>query len=223
MQDVNASDAGNDDNGRSVTVTLDRDGVATVTVPPSPSSSSDSSSSEAPAVFKLRGSLCEAGSGALRVTWLNGTVNEAENPNGQETTFVVDAAIFAGLKAGDPSSVQVWPGNAAGLGDRQSYAFHVPAPDFTSSVAGGKGGGAVKAPMPGKVLKTMVQEGDKVEEGQPLVILEAMKMEHVVCALRAGVVGALHASEGAVVSDGAVLAELVAEAGEEAGAAQLLK
>jgi biotin carboxyl carrier protein len=220
MQDVNAADAGGDDSGRAVTVSLGRDGVATVTVPPSSSDSSDAAAGGGAAVFKLRGSLCGSGSGALRVTWLNGTINP-DDSNGQETTFVVDAAMFAGLKAGDPSLVQVWPGNAAGLGDRQSYAFHVPAPDFTSTAAGGKGGGAVKAPMPGKVLKIMVKEGDKVEEGQPLVILEAMKMEHVVCALRAGVVGALHASEGSVVSDGAVLAELVAE--EAGGAAQLQK
>lgn len=113
---------------------------------------------------------------------------------------------------------QVWPGTAAGLGRRQSYAFHVPAPDFASSscsAAGRRqGAGAVKAPMPGKVVRLLVAAGDAVEEGQPLVILEAMKMEHVVCARRSGVVGAVHAAEGSVVSDGALLTELLAEEAE---------
>jgi 3-methylcrotonyl-CoA carboxylase alpha subunit len=127
-------------------------------------------------------------------------------------------AVLAGAKAGDAASVQVWPrgSGGAGLGQgAQSYAFRVPAADVSSSsssAAGRRtGAAAVKAPMPGKVVRLLVAAGDAVSEGQPLLILEAMKMEHVVVALRAGVVGAVHAAEGSVVSDGALLAELVAD------------
>ena len=56
------------------------------------------------------------------------------------------------------------------------------------------------------------QAGDAVKAGQPLMILEAMKMEHVMKAGRDGKVALVHAVEGAIVSDGAVLAELEAVA-----------
>lgn len=47
---------------------------------------------------------------------------------------------------------------------------------------------ALKAPIPGLVGKVLVQEGDQVTDGQPLVILEAMKMENEIRSLRSGVV-----------------------------------
>ena len=52
----------------------------------------------------------------------------------------------------------------------------------TRIVSGDGGGGknAVVTPMPGTVVKMQVSEGDEVEKGQPLLILEAMKMEHVI-------------------------------------------
>jgi len=62
------------------------------------------------------------------------------------------------------------------------------------------------------VVRLLVAAGDSVKEGQPLMILEAMKMEHVLTAARDGTVAAVHAAEGAIVSDGAVLAELEAVA-----------
>ena len=49
----------------------------------------------------------------------------------------------------------------------------------------------VIAPIPGLIVKLLVEEGDEVEEGQPLVILEAMKMENEIKAVRAGTVKAI--------------------------------
>lgn len=55
---------------------------------------------------------------------------------------------------------------------------------------------AVTSPMPGKVLKLLIQEGDTVTEDQPIVILEAMKMENVIKSSRDGEVKEVKVSEG---------------------------
>jgi biotin carboxyl carrier protein len=59
------------------------------------------------------------------------------------------------------------------------------------------GGSLIKAQMPGKLMKFFVREGEEVEEGQPLFILEAMKMENEYRALKAGRVAKIHVPEGA--------------------------
>jgi 3-methylcrotonyl-CoA carboxylase alpha subunit len=71
-----------------------------------------------------------------------------------------------------------------------------------------EGGGAVKAPMPGKLLSVPVAAGDAVAKGQTLAVLEAMKMEHALAAPRDGVVEAVNVSAGAQVGDGDVLVTL---------------
>ena len=78
--------------------------------------------------------------------------------------------------------------------------------------AGGGAGGGLEAPMPGVITKVMVVVGDEVSKGQPLVALEAMKMEHQVRAPRAGRVKSVSASPGTMVQAGAVLVELEAAA-----------
>ena len=72
-------------------------------------------------------------------------------------------------------------------------------------------GGAVKAPMPGKVLSVPVKAGDSVKKGQTLAVLEAMKMEHALSAPRDGVVESVDAAEGDQVGDGAILVTLTDE------------
>ncbi len=67
------------------------------------------------------------------------------------------------------------------------------------------GGGRLTAPMPGKVIAFMVEAGAEVEQGTPLVILEAMKMEHTITAPKAGKVIALNFAVGSLVNDGAEL------------------
>jgi 3-methylcrotonyl-CoA carboxylase alpha subunit len=66
----------------------------------------------------------------------------------------------------------------------------------------------IAAPMPGKVLKVLVAEGDAVAEGQPLVVLEAMKMETTLYAESPAIVKKIRAVVGAMVDHGAVLMEL---------------
>jgi len=73
------------------------------------------------------------------------------------------------------------------------------------------GGGAMVAPMPGKVVQVMVAVGDKVVRGQALMILEAMKMEHTIIAPKAGVMSKVHFSAGDQVLEGAALLAMEAE------------
>jgi biotin carboxyl carrier protein len=63
----------------------------------------------------------------------------------------------------------------------------------------------INAPMPGKIVKVFVKEGDAVVEGQPLVVVEAMKMENELKALRAGTVTKVLAKEGTAIENGAKL------------------
>lgn len=56
--------------------------------------------------------------------------------------------------------------------------------------------GEVTVSMPGRVVKVIAGEGDEVEQGQPVLIIEAMKMENEVRAPRAGVVSVVHVAEG---------------------------
>ncbi len=73
--------------------------------------------------------------------------------------------------------------------------------------AGGAHGGGLTAPMPGKVVALLAQPGQKVEKGAPLLILEAMKMEHTITAPAAGTVKAFCYAAGEQVGDGAALVE----------------
>lgn len=83
-------------------------------------------------------------------------------------------------------------------------------------VAGGAGGaggpgaaGSVTAPIPGQVLEVKVVEGEAVKAGQPLLVMEAMKMENVVNAPVAGKVGSIRAHAGDAVSQGQELLVIV--------------
>ncbi|MEO5874566.1 MAG: biotin carboxylase N-terminal domain-containing protein [Streptosporangiaceae bacterium] len=74
-------------------------------------------------------------------------------------------------------------------------------------------GGILRSPMPGTVLAVKVAGGDTVEAGQPVVIVEAMKMEHTVTAAIAGTVSRLPVRAGDQVALDAVLAEITPEEG----------
>ncbi len=67
------------------------------------------------------------------------------------------------------------------------------------------GQATLKAPMPGKVVRILVAEGDTVEAGQGLAVVEAMKMQNEMKAPRAGVVKSIKTREGASVAAGEAL------------------
>ena len=70
------------------------------------------------------------------------------------------------------------------------------------------GGGAIESIMPGVVVDVLVDVGDAVEEGQPLLILEAMKMQNEIAAPAAGIVGTIHVDEGTAIESGVRLITL---------------
>lgn len=104
----------------------------------------------------------------------------------------------------------VWTGG-------RSHEFRWRVPSWSKDTTVGATTGAVKTPMPGKLVKLLVEDGQAVEEGQPLLVLESMKMETVMPSPRAGLVrGAASLHVGAQVEEGQVLLRVVAE-GEDAG------
>ena len=66
------------------------------------------------------------------------------------------------------------------------------------------------SPMPGKIVKLLVKAGDQVEEGQTLLVMEAMKMQNELKTSTTGTVKTVHVQEGATVETGASLVTVVA-------------
>lgn len=92
--------------------------------------------------------------------------------------------------------------NAAPAAAAAPATAAAPAAPSVGSLAAGE---VVKSPMPGSILKINVSEGQKVNEGDVLLILEAMKMENEVIAPKAGTVAQIAVAKGAVVETGAPL------------------
>jgi acetyl-CoA/propionyl-CoA carboxylase biotin carboxyl carrier protein len=80
---------------------------------------------------------------------------------------------------------------------------------------GGGGGGAdeLTSPLQGNMWKVLVSEGDTVEEGQLICIIEAMKMENEITAHKAGKIASLAAKEGEPIKSGDPIATIVADGG----------
>jgi len=95
-----------------------------------------------------------------------------------------------------------------GASYRLSRAGSLSVDALDARVTGPHGHASLEAPMPGTVIKVLAQEGQEVSDQQPLVVLEAMKMEHVVVAPYDGVVQKLRCGPGTLVAKGATLVEL---------------
>ncbi|MDR2154411.1 MAG: biotin/lipoyl-binding protein, partial [Burkholderiaceae bacterium] len=73
------------------------------------------------------------------------------------------------------------------------------------SRAGESASGAITAPLTGRIVEVAVREGETVQAGQRLVVLEAMKMEHLLTAPAAGTVAEVRAAAGGQATKGALL------------------
>ncbi|WP_284578917.1 biotin carboxylase N-terminal domain-containing protein [Streptomyces sp. 2P-4] len=127
-------------------------------------------------------------------------------------TVELDGATHTFGHAASPEGV--WLG-------RDGDSWHVQHHDPVAAALGGRGrAGAdtLAAPMPGTVTVVKVAVGDKVAAGQSLLVVEAMKMEHVISAPHAGTVAELDVSPGTTVAMDQVLAVVTPDEDEEAGA-----
>lgn len=122
------------------------------------------------------------------VVTLNGKDYEIEVAQGSAEVLSVSAAGTA-APAAAPAPVRA----AAPVAPASA-----PAPVPAASAAGK----AINAPMPGTVLKMLVKQGDKVTNGQVLLVLEAMKMENEIFAPCDGTVTAVAVKEGSSVNSG---------------------
>ena len=82
----------------------------------------------------------------------------------------------------------------------------------------GSGEGTVKSPMPGKISRVLFSVGDEVKEGQVVVVMEAMKMEHSITAPCDGIVADMRFKAGDVVNDSTLLFVIQSCEGDEAAA-----
>jgi 3-methylcrotonyl-CoA carboxylase alpha subunit len=122
--------------------------------------------------------------------------------------------------AGDTIEVQYGSRHARAAVYTQGETDHVFTADGATQIVSidllahaGEGvaeGGRLTAPMPGKVVSFAVKAGDKVSKGQPLAVMEAMKMEHTIAAPADGTVAELLYAPGDQVAEGAELLKLTA-------------
>jgi geranyl-CoA carboxylase alpha subunit len=122
--------------------------------------------------------------------------------DGPDLTLIVD-----GLRR-RVTAVEVSPGEwwaQASDGETVVLRWLSPLPEPDARV---RSGDSLAAPMPGQVLALLVEEGQAVRAGDPLLILEAMKMEHTIRAPHDGVVTAIYALQGTQVAASAVLLDV---------------
>ncbi|MEU1288969.1 biotin carboxylase N-terminal domain-containing protein [Kitasatospora sp. NPDC005856] len=111
--------------------------------------------------------------------------------DGLRTTFSLATDATPGLAAGPVTWLGV---------EGDAWPLHAYDPVVESAAGAGAHHGALTAPMPGTVTVVKTAAGEAVRKGQPLLVLEAMKMEHVIAAPHDGVVTELRATAGATVA-----------------------
>jgi len=119
----------------------------------------------------------------------------------------VEPGVYSVILDGASYEVRLGVGEISIDGHR--YPFEVDDPrqwKRSGSGAEVQGRAAIVAPMPGKIVRVLVAEGDPVEAGQGILVVEAMKMQNEIKAPRAGHVTSIAVKAGDGVNAGAVLA-----------------
>lgn len=126
---------------------------------------------------------------------------------GQASIIEVEPGIYSVLIGERSWEVKLAYGHAEASGRRMEIEVIDPRRRRPASSAKlGHGPQTIAAPMPGKVIRVLASEGESVEAGQGLVVVEAMKMQNEMKAPKAGRVVSLRAREGAAVGAGEPLA-----------------
>ena len=133
-------------------------------------------------------------------------------PPREVSVEIAEAGFYSVLLDGRSYDVRAEEGAVTVCGHRFEVEVRDPRRWNRKSAAGAQGGvQQVSAPMPGKVVRVLVAVGDAVEEGQGIVVVEAMKMQNEMKAARAGKIASLSAKVGATVAAGEVLATIAGE------------
>lgn len=150
----------------------------------------------------------------LRVTVGGKEVRADVVPHAEE-----DNSVRAGRGATsvvvDGKAVELWlenePPNVGVIANGRRFFAKVESERMRTQAAArpaSKGEGSVKSPMPGRIVRVLVNEGEEVAQGAPVIVVEAMKMENELCAGCAGVVQKILTPAGSNVEGGAVLIEI---------------
>lgn len=155
-------------------------------------------------------SVEQEGKDKARVT-LGSEVYECESVgSGDIPTWVVRSgsdAVRAHARILHGHKVDVWLGGLPFLASVQSIGvagYTLPAEPVMEKRVGGE----ISALMPGRITSILVREGDIVETGSPILILEAMKMQNEITAPFSGRVKRVHVQEGAAVKKDAALVDI---------------
>ncbi|WP_242343398.1 acetyl/propionyl/methylcrotonyl-CoA carboxylase subunit alpha [Anaeromyxobacter terrae] len=147
--------------------------------------------------YRAGGHLLELPGGAL-------LARAERDPAGDLVADLDGARVRATVVRGGDGLTILTPGHAHRLG-----LFDPGAAAADRDVDAGR----LTAPMPGKIVAVMVEPGAEVKKGAPLMVLEAMKMEHTITSPRDGTVAELHYGVGAIVEEGAQLLALAVHDG----------
>lgn len=147
----------------------------------------------------------DSGAGAQPFTWRVQADNAAGTPG-----FVHDLRItLGGLESAGTVVLHADKAHVFGTGDTGgAHVLDLYDPLAHAQDTQGEHGGGLTAPMPGKIISIAVKAGDSVTKGQPLLVMEAMKMEHTISAPADGKVEELFYAVGDQVTEGAELVSI---------------
>lgn len=149
----------------------------------------------------------EVGSGEVRVGGRTVSVNLAGIPGTDVSTLLMDGTSYRVVASRDGGRWIVDVGGChevAEVIDERTAVIR----ELTGVRAPSNGARVIRAPMPGLIVRVEVGETDRVEPGQGLVIIEAMKMENELRAEVSALVERIHVSHGDTVEKGQILIEL---------------
>ncbi len=129
-------------------------------------------------------------------------------PARQAVAFVVDGKKIdidlAGGAAPSSLAVRLANGDIAVMRHGETFIVH-PYDPFEAAEHAGSASDRIVTPMPGKIIQLLVKPGDAVKKGQPLAVLEAMKMEHTLSAPADAKVAGVEVAQGDQVNEGAIV------------------
>ncbi len=155
-------------------------------------------------------------------------VDDVHSADGDARQVTVDGEVFE-VQSAPGGSIVVRCANGVHIcvtldGQASPHSAHVPGHSVDIEVqtaqaaalaaamavggAGAEAASQIKSPMPGRVVRILVDEGESVAKGTPVIIIEAMKMENEMYAAAAGVVDRLVVAEGDTVDAGQLLCEI---------------